>query len=26
MMKAPSEVDEHKLELYRLKYLPKKNN
>ncbi|MGZ6251081.1 MAG: aspartate--tRNA ligase [Candidatus Chromulinivorax sp.] len=25
MMKAPSEVDEQKLELYRLKYLPKKN-
>jgi len=24
MMKAPSEVDEQKLELYRLKYLPKK--
>jgi aspartyl-tRNA synthetase len=25
MMKAPSEVEEQKLELYRLKYLPKKN-
>jgi aspartyl-tRNA synthetase len=25
MMKAPSEVEESKLELYRLKYLPKKN-